>query len=713
LRISDGPRPGAPALRGSLAYTLSVASPCAFRTAGRILFALGLLCGTGPVLAQQAHTLAPDREFVGELERFGEGGREYIVFGLPARGFEQLSLQRKLLAYYLYRAAIAGNDIATHQSHRYAFEIKDTLEQAYLFSEGLPWPLRGALLDYLKQIWVNHGHYRASDQLKIVPESFTPEMLRQSVLHAASRGGRFETRTGESLEQKLQRLEPHIFEAGLEPLRTDTGASEDVLATSFVNLYHPAITSEILAGASEGWKSGTNVFFDFRNGTVVPLAYKVGGLLGEYLRTVSFWLDRAMSVAESEAQEESLRSLLGFYSSGEERMFRDHSREWLKSRSLVDYVNGFVDPGLDPRGVVGQFGAGAFLRMDSAMLHRLAMNAGYFEQRMPWPNRYKRQRARAPAVQLAQILVGTGALGPQGPATHDFPLHGDIRRDFGSKGLILSNIQEAQSDRLDEEIIAHFHLPRYRSLQQSFGTPARRWHEYLREVIGRNSGRAEPELRQDPRLLLGAAYGPIEEARVNLVALHLVFDRRLVELGAIPRGRQRQAAEAMYISFLQDHLAGYRSLSGPRFQDAQGRGAELILRYLAEGGPEGGRDYGVRVADAFGNYYVEVTDLGRARRGVRELLARLQIIKSTADLPAANELLERFAGEVNPAWRANIRQRAARLGIPRRRAYVFPQLVPVMVDKEIVDVRVEHFEDLMTQQLRFSRWRFDTGLVPD
>jgi dipeptidyl-peptidase III len=676
---------------------------------------IGLAFGTGPVVfPQQAHTVESRRQFVGELERLGKDGQvDYVVLGLPASGFEQLSLERKLLAYYLYRAAIAGNDIATHQAHRHAFEIKELLEQAFLFSEGLPWSVRTALLNYLKSIWINHGQYGAADHRKFVPQELTPQMLRQCVLHAAAGGARLATRAGESLEDKLRRLEPHIFEADWEHLQTNRDTSADVLATSFVNLYHPAITEESFAKAPDEWKASINVFFDLRNNVVVPEPYKIGGLLGDHLKTVSFWLGQALSVAESEGQEQALRALLAFYETGQERQFREHSLEWLRTRSLVDYLNGFLNPAHDPRGVIAQFGAGVFLRADSGMLHRLALNAGYFERRMPWPDHYQRARVGVPVVQVAQVLVGVGALGPQGPSAHSLPLQEELRRDFGSRGVILLNLQEAQSDRLEQELITHFFLPRYRALMQNFGTPARRWQEYLREVIGRGSGRPAPELRQDPRRLLGAAYAPIEEARTDLVALYQVFDPKLAELGVFPALQQRLAAEAMYISFLQGHLNDYRALPEPLLQGARQKGTELILSYLVKGGFDESQDYGVRVADIHGNYYVEVTDLDKAREGVRQLLARLQIIKSTADQAAAAELLKRFAGEVNGAWHANLRERAARLGIPGRRAYVFPQLVPVMADHEIVDIKLENREDLTAQQLRFSRWRFNTELWPE
>ncbi len=68
------------------------------------------------------------KRMVGELERLGKNGQDFIVLGVDAPGFDQLTLKQKTLAYYLYRAAIAGHTLADQQNHRYALEIRNLLE---------------------------------------------------------------------------------------------------------------------------------------------------------------------------------------------------------------------------------------------------------------------------------------------------------------------------------------------------------------------------------------------------------------------------------------------------------------------------------------------------------------------------------------------------------------------------------------------------------
>ena len=57
-----------------------------------------------------------NRRMVGELERLGKNGQDFIVLGIDAPGFDQLTLNQKILAYYLYRAAIAGHTLLDQQT---------------------------------------------------------------------------------------------------------------------------------------------------------------------------------------------------------------------------------------------------------------------------------------------------------------------------------------------------------------------------------------------------------------------------------------------------------------------------------------------------------------------------------------------------------------------------------------------------------------------
>ena len=68
---------------------------------------------------------------VGELERLGPDGRDALVIGVEAPGFDALSPREKRFAYLMVRAAIPGNAIAFDQSHRDAGDIARLLEACF------------------------------------------------------------------------------------------------------------------------------------------------------------------------------------------------------------------------------------------------------------------------------------------------------------------------------------------------------------------------------------------------------------------------------------------------------------------------------------------------------------------------------------------------------------------------------------------------------
>src|SRR6185503_4664998 len=123
-----------------------------------------------------------------ELERLGPDGMDYLVLGLDAPGFAELTPRRKALAYLLSRAAIAGDRIFTDQCHRHAQEIVELIEEIHLHGDGLPGPAREAVHDYLKYLWINHGPYDADHHGKYAPRLLTPETLETAAAHAHARG---------------------------------------------------------------------------------------------------------------------------------------------------------------------------------------------------------------------------------------------------------------------------------------------------------------------------------------------------------------------------------------------------------------------------------------------------------------------------------------------------------------------------------------------
>ena len=650
---------------------------------------------------------------IGELERLGPDGREALVLGVDAPGFEDLPLDRRVFAYYLYRAAIAGNDILYGQNHRNALEIKHLLEAVFTHSRGLSGDTRDALHEYLKLVWIHHGYYNHYTHTKFVPLSLTPDGLRGAIQSAVAEGARMPLKSGETIGQKLARLERTIFDPDYEPIQTNQSEGADIVATSAVNFWDPGITQKDIDALPVEWRHRLNVRFAQRDGEIIPEVYKIGGLFSRELEAVSHFLKLAQPLSEGDDQRRSIEHLLDFYRTGDENLFRQHSIFWLESNPVVDYLNGFIEQYLDPRGIIGSFEANVNCRAGASVAARIAENALYFEGKMPWPDRYKRPVVGTPVAQVVNVLVETGDAGPISSAAYNLPNYNDIRRDHGSKNVILLNIENTQSQSFLEKTVNEFYLPEYRdNVFKFFITKARPLQVYMHEIIGHGSGQPDPDLAVDPRTALGRVYTALEECRADLAALYHMSDPKLVEIGALSAEEQRSVVETAYITHTQGWLLRYDQVVGMEVREAHNKADQLTLMYLVENGGDDNKDFGLDVVEADGKIYVRVRDASKVREGMRELLAKLQVMKSTADYEGAAELFDRFGTAVNPDWHRNIVARLEALKVPKMRAFVFPRLEPVVENREIVDVRIHFDEDLTTQQLRFSRLQRVLEITP-
>ena len=652
---------------------------------------------------QDERTPSTEQPRVGELERIGPDGRDAMVIGVEAPGFEALTPDEKRFAYLMYRAAIPGNAIAFKQSHRHADTLVRLLEAIFLNAGGLDPAVRDAVHEYLKLVWIHHGPYHHYTHVKFTPPTLTPDMLERAAHHAAGNGARLPL-GGESVDALLARLHEFIFDADVEPVQTNQVSGTDIVATSAVNYYDPGITLSDIEAQPAAFRERVNVRFARRGGRVVPEVYRIGGLYGAELETISHFLELALPHAENDEQRAALTSLLTFYRSGDEKHFREHMIHWLKSDARVDYLNGFIESYLDPRGVIGNFEGNVSFRAGMGLSEKIAEQAAYFEARMPWPDRYKRTEITRPVAKIVNALVETGDAGPVSPAAFNLPNYNDIRRDHGSKNVILYNIENTRSEGLEQLVVNEFYLPEYRDAVLSLTHPVvRPLKVYLHEIVGHGSGRPDPALGGvDPRSKLGRAYSSLEEARADLVALYHIGDPRIAEIGAYPPGMRDLVVETAFVSYLQGWLARVDRIEGTMVREAHDRGHHAILSWLLRGGYDGS-DYGVEVIRVEGDYFVRVTDVAAAHRGAGELLKRLQIIKSTGDTDAAHALFDEFGTHVDPAWKSNIAARREKLKLPQLKVFVFPHLTPVMKSGRMVDVNIAYDEDLTAQQLRFRR----------
>ena len=136
--------------------------------------------------------------------------------------FETLSLQQKLLVYYLSQAAVEGRDILYDQNGRHNLCIRRTLEAVYENYGGDRSSADfKALETYLKQVWMGNGIHHHYSMDKFVP-AFSQAFFAQAVQGidpAKAAPGRRRDRPSIGRETHARHLRPRRDAQAREPGR--------------------------------------------------------------------------------------------------------------------------------------------------------------------------------------------------------------------------------------------------------------------------------------------------------------------------------------------------------------------------------------------------------------------------------------------------------------------------------------------------------------
>src|SRR5512140_2468984 len=160
-------------------------------------------------------------------------------------------------------------------------------------------------------------------------------------------------------------------------------------------------------------------------------------------------------------------------------------------------------------------------REKTQAIERIASNAQWFEDRMPWAPRYRKPRVTGVTARAIDVVIETGDSGPLTPVGINLPNDQDIRERHGSKSVSLSNVGEAYEKSTSKAFRTEF------SWDEAEVERAVRWRALagelttnLHEVIGHGSGLVDESLGGMPEALLQEQHSTIEEARADLVALY-------------------------------------------------------------------------------------------------------------------------------------------------------------------------------------------------
>lgn len=624
-------------------------------------------------------------------------------------GFDELSLEQKILVYYLSEAALEGRDILFDQNGKYNLRIRKLLEAVYAHFKGDRSTAEFKAFEvYMKRVWFSNGihHHYACD--KFVP-GFSEWYFRE--IMAGIDSSLLPLKEGETVEGLCTELFPVIFNPSVMPKRVNQADGEDLVVTSAANYYEGVTQQEAEAfyadqkekgSATEPVMYGMNSRLVKEDGVLKEQVWKLGGMYSSAIEKIVDWLQKAQAVAENEEQREVIRLLIEFYETGDLQLFDRYSIAWLKdTHSRVDFVNGFIESYGDPLGLKASWESIVNFK-DLEATHRtetISDNAQWFEDHSPVDARFKKEKVKGVSAKVITAAMLGGDLYPSTAIGINLPNSNWIRSVHGSKSVTIGNLtsaynQAARGNGFREEFV---YSKEELNLLDKYADVTDDLHTDLHECLGHGSGKLLPGV--DPDAL--KAYGStIEEARADLFGLYYLPDEKMVELKLTPDG---EAYKAAYYSYMMNGLMTQlvRIEPGCNVEEAHMRNRQLIARWALRHGEVDGV---VEMVKKDEKTFVRINDYAKLRNLFGQLLAEIQRIKSEGDFNAACALVEEYAVRVDPSLHAEVLERYSRLHLAPYKGFVNPVYTPVYDSNgHITNVTVAYTEGYTEQMLRYSK----------
>ena len=611
-------------------------------------------------------------------------------------GFEALTMRQKLYIYYLAKATLCGRDITTDQFGRYNLRIRKVLEAIYERYEGDRTTAEyKALETYLKRVWFSNGIHHHYGCEKFVP-AFTEEYFRQVVDCCGCE------------DENIDELCKVIFDPTVLPKRVNQKAGDDLVQTSACN-YYDGVTQQEAERFYDDMRDendpmpisyGLNsTLRKTADGTLKEDVWHEGGLYGEAIKHITYWLEKASEVAENELQTKIIGMLVDYYRTGDLSMFDAYSIEWLKEHEgRIDFINGFIEVYGDPLGIKASW-EGIVTYKDLVATQRtqtISKNAQWFEDHSPVDPRFRKSQV---VGVTANVVCSAMLGGDEYPSTAigiNLPNADWIRAQYGSKSITIGNLthaynQAAKGNGFLQEFVAD---EATRAMIEKYGDVCDDLHTDLHECLGHGSGQLLAGVSADA---LGSYGSTIEEARADLFGLYYIADAKLVELGLVP---DAEAYKSQYYTYMMNGLLTQltRIQPGNEIEEAHMRNRALIARWTLKHYPSA-----VRLVKYDEKTYVEVSDYELLREAFAKLLAEIQRIKSEGDFEAAKLLVEHYAIYVEPKLHEELLARYKSLGIAPYKGFLNPKMEIVSDSKgNATDVRLDYTEAYDEQMLRYS-----------
>ena len=648
----------------------------------------------------------PQAEFQVLADQFAD--LQVLRYRIP--GFENLTLQQKELLYYLSQAARSGHDMIWDQNYRHNLLIRKTIENIVEHYEGdRKDPRWEQFMVYAKRVWFSNGIHHHYSTRKFVPEFDTAYW--NALIQGCPKATFPVTPSCSNPAQLAAFLQPILFDAKIDAKRVNQESGIDLVQGSANNFYSGVTQKEVEAYYKplKNPADTTPVWFGLNsrltkvNGKVTEIPWKSGGLYGEAIDRIRFWLQKAITVAENPKQKKALELLVEYYKTGDLKTWDAYNIAWVQdTESMIDVVNGFIEVYGDPLGMRASYeSVVSFRDMEATKrIKAIGDQAQWFEDQSPILAEHKKAKVTGISAKVITVVQEAGDASPSTPIGINLPNADWIRKMHGSKSVALGNMvyayneMGAKGSSIQEFAWDQAEIDR----SKKFGPLAGDLHTDLHEVIGHASGQLNPGIGT-PKETLKQYASTLEEARADLVALYYIMDPKLIELGVMP---SLEVGKAEYDGYIRNGLMlQLRRLEpGENLEESHMRNRQLNAAWAYQ---KGLANKVIERKQRDGKTYFVVNDYNALRDLFGQLLREIQRIKSEGDFKAGQALVETYGVKVEQALVAEVKKRFESIQSKPYSGFIQPRLVPIMVQGKIKDVKVEYPDNFVEQMMEFGR----------
>ena len=650
-----------------------------------------------------------------EFEFFAESFADLKIIRYEVPGFEELSLNDKKLIYYLSQASLSGRDIIFDQNYRHNLFVRKTLEAIVAgFSGDRESKSFKNFLEYTKRVWFSGGIHHHYSGKKIEPK-FSRKYLMELIENTITKSDYpfpFDIRGTKSREDRALLIKV-IFDTNYDNKRVNKDDGADLIYDSANNYYGKDVNQKESENFYSSLKQdpneknpieyGLNSRLDKdENGNLFENVYKVDGLYGEAISEMIYWIDKAKTVAQTEEQKKCFELLIEYYKTGDLKIWDEYCVQWVKTKTDIDWINGFVEVYGDAVGRKGAYESIVQIKDLEASKTTEVINeyVQWFEDNSSIMDEHKKENVVGVSYKVVNVGMESGDASPSSPIGVNLPNNGWIREQEGSKSVSLGNLIAAYggaasgSGFLEEFCYSQEEIER----AKKYGDTADKLGTLLHEVVGHASGKINEGVGT-PKETLKNYKSTLEEARADLVALYYIMNPKLVEIGLM---ESLECGKAEYDSYIRNGLMLQlrRIEPGEVIEQDHMRNRQLVASWAYEKGKE------EKVIDKKvieGKTFFVVNNYEKLQDIFGQLLREIQRITSEGDFEAGKKLVENYGIKVDQDIHQEVLQRSAKFDSAPYGGFLNPEYTLLKKKGEIVDVLINHNEEFTDQMMRYAK----------